>query len=563
MAKSTPDRARPENRPAQSAAQPVAPRPWSGLARGLASVAILWQLSAVIIAAVVAAPPFSELAADVAWFFRPYVNAADLNHGYRFFAPEPGPSHLVAYHLEFADGSTRDGKFPDLETERPRLLYHRYFMLSEHLAGLFGEWQDALKNSAGPLSPAERQLMAGNVRDAKRVFDGFVKSYADELLRRTGAKRVVLALEQHEIPSPDAVRARNAAGRSAALQQTDDRRLHGRRARRGIAVKMLTDYLSELYRSGLAGWNRFWFAPADPATLGLIRILAGSMLFYTHLIWSLDLKAFFGPRGWLSPAAMGQLPGRIGAWSYFDWIHSPAGLWAAHLAALAVFLLLTVGLFSRVMAALAFLITVSYANRVAPMALFGLDDINALLAMYLMVGPCGAAYSLDRLRRGAGQGGAPVRPSTSANLAIRLIQVHMCIVYFFSATGKLMGGSWWGGQAVWLSIGNLEYQSLDLTWLADHPLVINALTHLTVLWELSYAVLVWPRLTRPLVIAMAVCVHLGIAVALGMPTFGLVMLIGNAAFLSPALVRKLLDRRAGQGRGGEAVETGPATAGAN
>jgi hypothetical protein len=93
-----------------------------------------------------------------------------------------------------------------------------------------------------------------------------------------------------------------------------------------------------------------------------------------------------------------------------------------------------------------------------------------------------------------------------------------------------------------------------MTWLANHRLLINSLTHITVFWELSYCVLVWPRLLRPLVIAMAVFVHLGIALALGMPTFGLVMLIGNAAFISPALVRRMLDRRIGRGRAGEATQ---------
>ena len=71
----------------------------------------------------------------------------------------------------------------------------------------------------------------------------------------------------------------------------------------------------------------------------------------------------------------------------------------------------------------------------------------------------------------------------------------------------------------------------------------NILTHATVYWELSYCALVWPRLTRPLVIAMAVAVHLGIALFLGMMTFGLVMIIANVAFVSPALVRRILDRR--------------------
>jgi hypothetical protein len=326
-------------------------------------------------------------------------------------------------------------------------------------------------------------------------------------------------------------------------------------------MRLLADYFLELYRASLAGWNRFWFKPTDPATLGLVRILAGSMLFYTHLVWSLDLESFFGPRGWMSPEAVGLMRGREGAWTYFDWIHSSGGLWAAHIAALVVFALLTLGLFSRLMAVLAYLAAVSYANRVGTMALFGLDDINALLAMYLMIGPCGAAYSLDRLwkRKRAG-GPLPVAPSVSANVAIRLIQIHMCVVYFFSATGKLLGATWWGGQAIWLSVGNLEYQSLDMTWLASWPLLINFLTHATVFWELSYCVLVWPRLLRPLVIAMAVPVHLGIAIALGMKTFGLVMLIGNAAFISPALVRRILDRRAEQARAGQGTHIEPVVA---
>jgi Vitamin K-dependent gamma-carboxylase len=326
-------------------------------------------------------------------------------------------------------------------------------------------------------------------------------------------------------------------------------------------VNVVGIYFRDLYRASLAGWNRFWFTPSDPATLGLIRILAGGMLFYTHLVWSLDLESFFGERGWMSPEAVARMQGLTGMWSYFHWIHSTTGLWIVHIAALVVFALLTLGLFSRTMAVLAYLATVSYANRAWSMALFGLDDINALLAMYLAIGPCGAAYSLDRLWKRSRAGRAlPIEPSVSANLAIRLIQVHMCVVYFFSGSAKLAGETWWGGQAIWNSIGNLEYQSLDLTWLANWPVLVSAMTHVTVFWELSYCVLVWPRLLRPLVIAMAVPVHLGIAIALGMKTFGLVMLIGNAAFISPAIVRRILDRRPEQGRAGEAHEVEPVVA---
>jgi hypothetical protein len=140
-----------------------------------------------------------------------------------------------------------------------------------------------------------------------------------------------------------------------------------------------------------------------------------------------------------------------------------------------------------------------------------------------------------------------VPPSVSANIAIRLIQLHMCIIYLFSGLGKLQGESWWNGEAVWISSANLEYQYLiDVTWLASHPYIVGILTHATVYWELTYSALVWPRLTRPWVLLMAVIIHGGIVVAYGMPTFGLVMLIGNLAFVSPEAVRRWLDPAAGR-----------------
>ena len=300
----------------------------------------------------------------------------------------------------------------------------------------------------------------------------------------------------------------------------------------------------------LETWNRFWFTPTDPATLSLIRIFTGLMLFYTHLVWSFDLEAFLGQGGWISTDLLRQmwheqqLAGeRVYFWSHLLWIRSTVLLWILHIASLIVLLMLTLGLFSRVTAVLAFLITVSYMHRAAG-ALFGLDQINVMLAMYLMIGPCGARYSIDRWRsrRKEGTGNGAIQASISGNVAIRLIQIHMCVIYFYAGTRKLLGSSWWDGSAMWFSAANYEYQSIDVTWLADWPMVIAALTHLTILFEIFYCVLIWNRLTRPLVLLLAVALHLGIVICLGMATFGLVMLIGNLAFVSPRLIRGILER---------------------
>jgi len=308
-------------------------------------------------------------------------------------------------------------------------------------------------------------------------------------------------------------------------------------------------YLAELWQA----WNRFWFAPSDPATLSLIRLLAGAMLFYTHLIWSLDLQAFLGQQGWLPVDYLRssvQIDSEGNAlwsvWSVFFWIKQSWLLWTVHLVALAVFACLCLGLFSRTTAVLAFLLAVSYANRVTPGAFFGLDKVNCMLALYLMLGPCGARYSLDRIRRLRRGDLADPLPSTSATLAVRLIQLQLCVVYLFSGLAKLGGENWLAGTAVWWASANLEYQSLDMTWLADWPVLVAAMTHLTVFWELFYCCLIWNRFARPLVLWGAVLVHGGIALTMGMITFGLAMIIANMAFLRPETVRRWVDPLAGR-----------------
>jgi hypothetical protein len=249
--------------------------------------------------------------------------------------------------------------------------------------------------------------------------------------------------------------------------------------------------------------------------------------------------SFVGPSSWLSPEAIRELHRGSFAWSYLWYIQSPALLWGMHAAALVVFAALTVGLYTRCASVLAAVITLSYCHRLTG-ALFGLDQVNAMLALYLAVGPSGAAYSMDHWLASRKLGlPAPV-PSLGANIAVRLVQLHMCVIYLFGGIGKMRGELWWDGSASWFAIANLEYQSIDMTWLVRYPFFLALATHITVFWETFYPFLVWSRLTRPVALVLAVIVHGGIALFLGMPTFGLAMLIGNSAFLAPETIAALV-----------------------
>lgn len=298
-------------------------------------------------------------------------------------------------------------------------------------------------------------------------------------------------------------------------------------------------------RKAPGAWDAFWFTPASGRLLGLMRIFVGLSVVYTHAIWSLELETFFGREGVL-PAEYSQLlygENAASLWSHFFWIDSMRLLWVIHGVALVVMVLFTLGLWTRVTAVVSYLFLVSYAHR-ATGALFGLDQINGFLLLYLAIGPSGAAFSLDDwLRRRRGMGRADV-PSIGANVAQRLIQVHLCVVYLFAGMGKLQGTTWWNGEAIWGAIASADYQTWDVTWLAGAMWLINLVTLVSVAWEVSYPFLIWNRTLRPFYLAIAVLVHLGIGALMGMITFGVIMIIANMAFLPSDLFGRAA---AGQG----------------
>jgi hypothetical protein len=315
------------------------------------------------------------------------------------------------------------------------------------------------------------------------------------------------------------------------------------------------------FQGNIDAWDRFWYAPRLPNTLALIRILTGAMLLYSHLVLASELTSFLGEHAWINNDLARQLHDGTfvqpdAARSYLWLISSPFVLWSHHLVTIAVTAAFMVGFMTRVTAPAAWLLQLMYIHRLTG-ALFGLDQIVTYTVMYLMIAPCGSCYSVDAwLRRRWSHRLEQSRlwrfllpdagPSVTANIATRLLQIHLCVIYLFGGLSKARGVNWWDGTAVWFAVGNYEYQSIDMTWMAGWPRLFSALSHVTLFWEVFYCALVWPRLTRPLVLLMAVAVHGGIGLFLGMKTFGIMMIVANMIFIEPQWLLSLARGRSGQ-----------------
>ncbi len=148
---------------------------FSRYGRWLVSLWLVFHVVA-ITSAPAALEPTSDLFASIHEACQPYLEALFLDHGYHFFAPEPEESNLLAFEAQRPDGSVVAGRIPDRAT-RPRLLYHRYFMLTEHMSKAPEEFRDLWN-----------------------------RSYADHLGHEHGATQVELTQQTHLLSSMERVR---------------------------------------------------------------------------------------------------------------------------------------------------------------------------------------------------------------------------------------------------------------------------------------------------------------------------------------------------------------------
>jgi hypothetical protein len=141
---------------------------------------------------------------------------------------------------------------------------------------------------------------------------------------------------------------------------------------------------------------------------------------------------------------------------------------------------------------------------------------------------------------------------------MRLLQVHVCIVYLAAGLSKLLGPAWWNGTAVWSVIANYEFAPMQwpayndfLRLLGQNQLVfatiLTSACYFTLFFEIGYPFLIWRPATRWLILGMAIVLHALIGLFMGLKTFSLMMLVMNMAFLKPEEARWLVRKGAAFG----------------
>jgi len=155
-------------------------------------------------------------------------------------------------------------------------------------------------------------------------------------------------------------------------------------------------------------------------------------------------------------------------------------------------------------------------------SLYGVDTMLHICLFYCAWMPVGDAFSLDALR-----GRISSAPSFLANLSLRALQIHLCLIYLNTGLAKIRGEQWRGGEAIWRAMMQPQFSVFDMSWLAQAPWLALLMCWSVIIVELGYALFIWPAKTRPLLVAAAVTLHLGIGFFMGLWMFSLMMIIMN------------------------------------
>ncbi|MBL8997125.1 MAG: HTTM domain-containing protein [Gemmatimonadetes bacterium] len=257
-------------------------------------------------------------------------------------------------------------------------------------------------------------------------------------------------------------------------------------------------------------WDAFWFEPGHALQLAVVRVLAAGTALW--VLVSRDRAGVSGLGGefWSGVST-------ITRWRFLLFPGHETLERALTLLAAVLLVATLLGIRPRVTAFASALLLYHLApleSIVWTPAPYGRGLTLPTLALLL----CGIAPSADALAPGA----RTTAPSWRYGWPVRLLQVWLVSVYFFSGVAKLRasGLAWASGENLthWLRLATQnELVNVHVAvggWIADRPLAASGAGALTLAFELGCVVALFSRRARPWFALVAIGFHVGIYLAM-------------------------------------------------
>ncbi len=159
---------------------------------------------------------------------------------------------------------------------------------------------------------------------------------------------------------------------------------------------------------------------------------------------------------------------------------------------------------------------------------YGVDNFMTIGLFYLMLCPLPDRYAIDN-RLWKTWTADPRRNGFHQ----RVLQLHLCLIYFFGGLAKCLGAGWWNGNSIWRALTRSPFNVIPPEFLLRWSSLLPLLGIFICLVEIGYPVFIWPKKTRNIWLSCVLAMHAAIGVTMGLYLFALIMIVLNVAAFGP------------------------------
>src|SRR6266852_3288797 len=215
-------------------------------------------------------------------------------------------------------------------------------------------------------------------------------------------------------------------------------------------------------------------------------------------------------------------------------LHEKTVLSVAWICLLAAGCGLLVGLACRFSAVLAWFLHLCAAKS-GGFVSYGVDNFMTIGLFYLMLSPLPDRYALDQRwrksppkdrqwnrRAPSDMDGRAARPSERQRASQllgfwrRVLQLHLCLVYFFGGLTKSLGNGWWDGSNVWRALIRPPFNVIDPDTLVKWKYLFPVAGIFICVLEIGYPFFIWNNKTRKIWLICICAMHAGIGLTMGL-----------------------------------------------
>jgi hypothetical protein len=188
---------------------------------------------------------------------------------------------------------------------------------------------------------------------------------------------------------------------------------------------------------------------------------------------------------------------------------------------------LLAGFLSRMSAITAWLLHLCAAKS-GGLVSYGVDNFMTIGLFYLMLSPLPDRYSLDhKLRK------LKTKDRQLLGFFRRVLQIHLCLIYFFSGLTNSLCSGLWDGSNMWRALIRPPFNIIDPAILVTWKHLFPVAGVLICILETGYPFFIWHKRTRAIWFWLVIGMHVAIGVTMGMYLFALIMIVLNVAAFGP------------------------------